>query len=258
MIPRAIQVLFVERRLPIRVYKWFYNALAAFGKEFVTVRTSGLAIRGFTKSMFMFHEVWTKGDYKIPGFVLSEGMIVVDIGANQGFFSLWAANQGALVWAVEPCAQTFEILIDNVRRNRLEDRIVTIQGAIGDHDGEVPLFIDHDASGRIRSESVSTHGQGRSPNVSVSCLTLDSLLRSLTRVDLLKLDCEGAEYEILGITSPETFQKIDRIAMECHERRMPEAAETLKRAGYAVQCQDSGWLGLLKAVRPSYKSPLNN
>jgi FkbM family methyltransferase len=249
MVSRAFQVLFIERRLPIRAYKWWYKALAGFGKEFVTIRVNGLSIRGFTKSMFMFQEVWNKGDYRIPGFPLKEGMAVVDIGANQGFFSLWAANQGARVWAIEPCAQTFEILVDNVRRNRLENRIATIQAAVSDHEGEVPLFIDQDASGQIHSESVSLHGHGRFPAASVKSLTLDSLLRNLPQIDLLKLDCEGAEYEILGSASPEIFQKIDRIVMECHERRMPEAEAILKRAGYSVQCQDFGWLGLLKAVR---------
>lgn len=244
---RLLKTLFVERRLPIRCYKLYYRLLSRMGLRFETIRRgNGLVIKGHTRSLWMFYETWSKKDYDIPGFTLTTNMTVVDVGANQGFFSLYATSKGATVYAFEPCRGNFEILKRNVAKNYMEERVKLFNAAVTGKNGEVSLFVGLNAAGDILSESVSTAmwNEG-SQTRSVESRTLDSVFQDLhiARCDLLKMDCEGAEYEILQSMSQDCFRKIARIAMECHENSTGEAVGLLKKAGFQVTYEDWGMAG---------------
>jgi len=259
---RLAKILLIEHRLPIRFYKLFYGFLYRLGKQFVSIKLdNGYTIKGFSKSFWMFYETWDKRDYDIPGFSLADGMNVVDIGANQGFFALYAASKGARVYAFEPCVENFAVLSWNVAKNGLEDRVKLFNAAVTGREGEVALFVGRDAFGNILSETVSTcrpvTGGTSAETSMVTSVTMDSLLSDLniSRCNLLKVDCEGAEYDILRSISRESFRKIERISMECHERRIEEAATILKEAGFETSCEDFGWLGMLKATNKLSEEP---
>ena len=53
-----------------------------------------------------------------------------DVGANQGFFTCYAASKGATVYAFEPVPASYERLIQNVERNGFTDRVVAVRCAI--------------------------------------------------------------------------------------------------------------------------------
>ena len=57
----------------------------------------------------------TERDYDVPRMQIRPNDIVVDIGANQGVFTCYAAYHGARVYAFEPFPQSFETLQENVR-----------------------------------------------------------------------------------------------------------------------------------------------
>jgi len=202
----------------------------------------------------MFYEVWGKKDYDIPGFTLTENMTVVDVGANQGFFSLYAASKGATVYAFEPCAENLGVLSWNVERNGLRGHVKMFNTAVAGKEGRVVLFVGMDSAGSILSGTVSICNADRGgegvQTRSVESVTLDSLLRDLhiQRCDLLKMDCEGAEYEILRNTSADSFRKIARISMECHGNRTREAVTILKNAGFEILSEGSGGAAILKAT----------
>jgi FkbM family methyltransferase len=202
----------------------------------------------------MFHEVWSKKDYDLPGFSLEKNMTVLDIGANQGFFSLYAAVKGATVYAFEPCSDNFSVLSENVHANGLEDKIKLFNAAVTGKNGPVLFFVGQNAAGRILSGSASTSNPNRGGKTtqtrSVDSVTLDSVLQDhhIEHCDFLKMDCEGAEYDILRNTSRASFAKIARIAMECHSNRMSEAVAILQEVGFKIVSQTTGEAGILKAV----------
>src|SRR5208283_3880712 len=133
------------------------------------------------------------------------------------------------VYAFEPAAENLEILNWNVSKNALGDQVKVFNTAVTSKIGQVPFFVGVDASRQIRptTGSICNANRGGKEVQSrlVESVTLDSLLRDLyiERCDFLKMDCEGAEYEILSSTSPDSFRKIARISMECHAYRLPEA-----------------------------------
>jgi FkbM family methyltransferase len=256
---RICRIVLIERRLPGRCHQLYFGLLNRLGVRCATVKSpNGFIIKGYTHCFSMFYEIWGKKDYDIPGFTLTRNMTVVDVGANQGFFSLYAASKGATVYAFEPCAENFEILKWNVATNGLSDQVKMFNVAVTGSGGKVSLFVGLDASGKILSGSVSILDANRGgkgvQSRCVESVTLDSLLHDLQieRCEFLKVDCEGAEYEILQNTPRDSFRKIARISMECHASRMGEAITILKNAGFEVVYQRPGETGVLKAVNSRF------
>lgn len=124
-----------------------------------------------------------------PGFILSPGQVIVDLGANLGVFATRAARRvgptGRVV-AVEPHPDNFRCLQRNAQRNGLT-WLDCVQAAAGNADGEAELFI-HERG--INHSLV----RASSRSVLVRVRTVDSLVkeRGLERIDFLKIDIEGA------------------------------------------------------------------
>ncbi|HEY0740168.1 MAG TPA: FkbM family methyltransferase [Chryseosolibacter sp.] len=152
--------------------------------------------------------------------------VVVDIGANIGMFSLYAAINGARkVYAFEPNRKSFEILCKNIEVNKFTDIIIPFNEGVSDTDGKI-IYLPEDSS----PYNVATQAM-KTDNVPVETVSLTSILndRVKEKVDLLKIDCEGAEYEILYSTGKQVFDTIGAIRMEHHKR--PEKAALLKFLG---------------------------
>lgn len=122
--------------------------------------------------------------------------VFVDIGANAGIYSLWAAKHltgGGRVISVEPNPVVMERLKFNAAVNGFENRIVPVQAAVSDREGVFDLMLD--ATNLGGSSLVAGAGE----KISVPCKTLLSLLREqgVEKIDMLKIDVEGAEHRAL-------------------------------------------------------------
>lgn len=155
--------------------------------------------------------VWVRGEYEVP-----EGTkTVVDVGANIGAFTLLAGEKGAQrIVAVEPSRETCALLLENLARNGLNERVHVIQAAIGGRNGTGKLLLAAD-SPMTRLCPIVDAAAGAQE---VTIMTLEVLLDKcgMQRVDLLKMDCEGAEYEALRACSRESLDRIERIVLEYH------------------------------------------
>jgi FkbM family methyltransferase len=130
-----------------------------------------------------------------------EGSHFVDVGANEGFYSLFFAKRhpGAPILAFEPDPYNLDKLRDNVSANAFSN-ITVCPYALADTDDARPILLD---SGRNRGanslilELSPRRAQGRI--VEVPCRTLLRALRDngVTRVSALKIDIEGYEYPVL-------------------------------------------------------------
>lgn len=122
---------------------------------------------------------------------------IVDLGANIGTASAWFRDRypNARIVAVEPDPQTFTKL----ERNLAGDRAVTlVNAAVTDETGEVELF--HPPGYSIASSLNAARDDAGASSTRVRACTLDELWTELglDRVDLLKLDVEGAELDVLA------------------------------------------------------------
>jgi FkbM family methyltransferase len=159
---------------------------------------------------------------------------IVDIGANIGMFSLYAAFRGARkVYAFEPNGEAYRCMLHNIERNGLQGRIVPCQRAVTSRADEI-VTIAKAASPQNRIGAASAPDD---EHELVSAISLDEIVRrnDLSRIDLLKMDCEGSEYDILGGTSASTFSRIGRLILEYHHGREREIENDLRRHGFRLQ-----------------------
>jgi FkbM family methyltransferase len=194
-----------------------------FSKDLLYVkdRRTHLAFRCRRRADQMFGETFHLRIYDVPLAPLRKGDIVIDVGANHGFFSCYAAFEGAIVHAFEPQPETFELLEANVEANGLSDRIHTYAAAVGATEGPIELSITNQLGGGMSSTNpgfVSRTGLNVVDSVSVPSRSIDRVVDAIPeeRIRLLKLDCEGAEFEILSALKPEHLERIDAIALEHH------------------------------------------
>ena len=144
------------------------------------------------------------------------GGTVVDIGANIGVFSLFAAAEpDTRVYAYEPVQATYAQLRENVQLNGLEERVKTFN--LGVTSGSEHRAIHLSAHGSPFNTLYGAEG-GRTEEI--ACVGLDRVFEAtdIDRCDLLKLDCEGAEFEILLEASEGALQRVRRICVEYHEQ----------------------------------------
>lgn len=144
-------------------------------------------------------ETWLLEQYYHEMCRLSAGDIVIDGGAFLGETSFWFISRGASkVYAFEPDEMSFQVLSQNVARNKLENSVITIKKCLADENGLLQMKMNGSGS------SSSIIGGG----TEVEGVTLDSFVErnKLKRIDFIKLDVEGAEINVLkGAT--ETIKK---------------------------------------------------
>jgi FkbM family methyltransferase len=188
-------------------YLGFQNKPGAFVMRDGTKILTGEAVDAVTLMV-----VFIRQEYgKVP-----EDSVVIDIGANIGVFTVYAASttRNTTVYAFEPMEHNYKILRDNIRINSLEKRIHSFELGVAAHAGERKLYLGGG------SPYHSLYSENDTENsVTIDCISLPEIFdqQGLQRCDLLKLDCEGAEFEILYSTPEEYMQRINRIRLEYHD-----------------------------------------
>lgn len=165
-------------------------------------------------------DIWMRGEYDLPDIIPTKGWRVMEIGGNVGIFAMLAAARGARVETFEPDPCTYARLVKNARRFDIICHNVAIVGSSQDYVRlrRHPL---RDTRNSVLGQAVSNDAgalNGRSEvafsdTIEVSCMTLAQALRE--PCDLLKVSCEGAEFEIFS-AAREELRLAARIAIELH------------------------------------------
>jgi len=204
---------------------------------------NGLTIHMQGPTLFnltIFREIWQQNIY-VKAFKKPSPRIVVDIGAHFGMFSLQAAFlwSDAKIHAYEPEKANFEILRANIEQNGLSHRITAFHEAVCDRQGSVGLYVKN----QPESHSIhpTSHGSGTRSISQVQSVKLDDVVRRLPegQIDLLKVDCEGCEYQIVGSSLQALQSKVKSIVLEYHTHIEGHDAEAelfkpLQKAGFQV------------------------
>lgn len=183
---------------------------------------------------YLVREIFGRRRYFRERFEIGPRDTVVDIGANMGLFTLWAAPQApeGRVVAIEP-GRVVDCLTYNIRANRLRN-VSAVPVAVGSDGGQLEL-IEYPGFNLVSHPSgigpalltrwliLLRYFHVQTPTVRriAPCQSLGTLMdeHDLRRVNFLKVDCEGAEYDIFRTLAPSHWNRIDRVAMEFHELR---------------------------------------
>jgi FkbM family methyltransferase len=185
-----------------------------------------------TTDVAAFEHVFVKDEYDIT--LSEEPSVVIDAGANVGMSAIYFSNRypNAKVIAIEPEPSNFSMLKSNAE---LYPRIIPVNAALWNRDGVVSLKDGESGSWGMRvSEPV------RSSDAFVRSVTVPTLLREygIDKVDLLKIDIEGAECEALE-NAPVWIDRVRVVCAELHDRLRPGCTEAFKFAtdGFPVRWQ---------------------
>jgi FkbM family methyltransferase len=174
-----------------------------------------LEVRPDTQDEFMArNEVFNNYYFKYGKLEIKEGDTVFDLGANIGAFTILAGMEKAKrIIAVEPFPDTIALLERNIKANErlFSDPVTIFKGAVmGANDDHATLLLNNDPFGSgshtlTPDERYKPVGQ---KEVDVKAVTLDKLIEmsGVDRIDFLKCDIEGAEYEVI-----ENCTKLDMV-----------------------------------------------
>jgi FkbM family methyltransferase len=206
---------------------------------------NGVVLQGESPEILeqLFHEIWVDQGHNPRGYEIRRGDTVIDVGANIGAFALFAATRApdVKVYAFEPFASNVAWLRKNVEDSGLSN-IQVFQQAVAGSSGQRPFFIEPT---NCMFHSLlcdrAVDGSHRRHEM-VECTTLDEIFSAhrITCCQLLKLDCEGAELEILESCSPESLKRIRKIVGETHaDYKLDDLRQFLESHSFHVDyCQE--------------------
>ncbi|NQV44724.1 MAG: FkbM family methyltransferase [Rhodospirillales bacterium] len=163
--------------------------------------------------------------------------IVIDVGANAGFFTVqfakWLGPQGAVI-AIEPEANNVTRLQKAIKKQNCEDRVTIIQAVAAEKAGMLRLCINPDHPG--------DHRIGDS-GIAIPAVTLDELVKEQesTKISFIKIDVQGAEIrvlrgarEILERHAPAMFVEVDPTALAAQGGSLEQLEDILSQAKYTM------------------------
>jgi FkbM family methyltransferase len=220
----------------------------------VKLRRSGLrfSVRE-AMDVWVIKETCVDADYLPPGGFQPDWQ-VVDIGAGLGDFSVFAAVNcpAGMVYAYEPLGRSFELLKHNLGLNQVRN-VEAYQQATAAVGGTMLAVLEE-------TEAVSTRfvSQEGDRTATIPAITLGEILERLPdgRCDLMKIDCEGCEFDLLLNSPPELLERIERLTIETHDDftdfSANQLAVYLRECGFEVHQKGNpvhSYLGFIYAER---------
>lgn len=185
------------------------------------------------------------------------GKTVIDAGVNGGDSAICFAARGAsLVVGLEPDPESFGLAQENVRLNGLDGKVRLLNAALADRDGEAELLTDPTDSSSDHLDLPETRPLYRgltrfSVATKVCTFSLETLMRrfGIGKVDLLKMDCEGAEHEVIRSLGSEMALRIGGVVLEAHNGPQ-QIPQRLGAFGFQVSQYEIDGERYIKATRP--------
>lgn len=132
-----------------------------------------------------------KKDYDLDNLNLKAGDVVVDIGAHKGVVSCYLAKRypGIKVYAYEPLEDNYLALVENIRRNGVD--VEANHCAVTGDGRDVTVHYSNGNTG-----GANIYGGGYEPVKTIGSVKFADVLGRFEQIALLKIDCEGAEFEL--------------------------------------------------------------
>jgi FkbM family methyltransferase len=165
------------------------------------------------------YEIFAEDCYHFDWFLgplRGQPLHVLDVGGQIGTFACRLAQlePKATVNTYEPSPTSAAVLRRNVDRNRFADRVTVVEEALSASIGTAELDDNEGGSGKNSLVGV----QGSVATITVKTTTFDAAVAAVPGpVNVVKIDCEGGEYDLVAASSPETWAPVQRLVIEYHQ-----------------------------------------
>lgn len=205
------------------------------------INFNGTKITGYWRDQAdksVWTEIFKLREYRQAEEIIKESKkIILDIGAHAGFFALYcrALNSKTPIICVEPEPENIKILNRHLEINDTHGVMVE-PSALAEKSGKRELFISPDSSFHF----LLSDGEKTDSKIIVNCLSLKDLRKKykIDRIDIMKMDIEGGEYELIQHWSKDEWSAIDNLIMEYHDYRNNKhkiLKQILNENGFSVE-----------------------
>jgi len=223
-----------------------------------------------TDDLGTLSEVFDGKVYDPKWFSLEKNSIktIIDVGGLIGSFTLWAQQSfpNASIFTYEPDPDSFEILCKNIDLvDSKKERIHPFNYAVWSENSTMKLYrskVDTAESSIIFDHSLFEN-QPKEESIDVKTKSISEIIDSISKpIDIIKLDCEGAEYEILYSLDESKLSSIRHIVMEVHftnneDSKVKDLVKYLRKNGFIVQMSQGMYrIGFIYAKR--FENSKNN
>lgn len=157
--------------------------------------------------------VWINEEYKKTGFEIKSDDTIIDVGAHVGLFALYASQycKSGKIFCFEPIKNNFDLLSENMQINQLVN-VKCTHKAVHNRNGSIRMYLSETDDA---AHSIFDNGN---KYIDVNAITLSEIFNfhNIQTCNLLKMDCEGSEYQIFESTPDEDIGKIQKICLEYH------------------------------------------
>jgi len=198
------------------------------------------------EELFLLHEIVADGVYNVASG--RQGSVVLDIGMNVGFASLYFAAQPWVetVWSYEPVPETYARALRNFARNpAVAAKVVPHDFGLSDAAGKLTFDYCSQWAAAVGVSGLDpefrrTHGLAESDISRVSvdvqevCSVIQEVRAGYPHAQVIaKIDCEGAEYAIIAaLRSAGLLRQVDAFLIEWHQHGPGELEQALTSAGF--------------------------
>lgn len=230
-------------------------------KEMFEYKTTNGTIFHLRKSAWdsgIIMESWWLKSYTRHLRKIQNDAVIIDIGAHIGIFSLFATTKYAQshVYAFEPAPQNFALLNENIKINNLTKRITSFNIAVTDGKKKSITLNLHPSNLGMHSVIFDYNLGEKGVRYKVPTTSLSKIFyeNRIERCHILKLDCEGAEYEILLSASKKILGKIRNIVMEYNDdEQIDKLKKFLEDAGFKTKFYQTLPILLPNVIKELYR-----
>lgn len=210
---------------------------------------------------YIYREIFIEQQYLRHGIVINQGDCIFDVGANIGFFSLFAKKlqPNLKIYAFEPIPINFAILEKNMRLHSVENVFLFNYGLSSENNPEKIFIFYPKMTGNSTSnpghsladindiqadvdaepvEDLFKHLFAEKQEIKCAIRTLSSVIAevNIDSIELLKIDVEGEEYEVLKGIEAKDWKKIKQIVAEVHDKagRLEKITTLLTDTGFSI------------------------
>ncbi|MEZ4799085.1 MAG: FkbM family methyltransferase [Flavobacteriales bacterium] len=185
----------------------------------------------------IFYDIFQKREYS-DYFPFYEDCTIVDIGGHFGYFSLFALKNSGVdskIYVFEPDPENFKVLSENIKNSK----IISSNKGVSSFVGATTLYLGNSTNHSIISDYALNNPETKIITIQTVSLAYFMQQNGLSQIDFLKMDCEGAEYDIILNSDDKTLQKVRVYSLEFHDtKRADQTAnkliERLSNLGYKV------------------------
>lgn len=173
----------------------------------------------------VFKEIFLEDVYNIKAVVkqMPQHPVIIDIGANAGFFDFLFLSKikTAKIFAYEPIPRNIQQIKAVLETNpSIKNHVTVHQVAVtGTPCDQIDLYLESENDNSVIASIFSDFNTSNAKKITVDTITLTDIFlkNELDEVDIMKVDCEGSEYDIFYNTDPALIRRAKMLLLEVHD-----------------------------------------